>query len=345
MTILAAFCFALWSCGGGGSDGPGVVLQGDTALTETNAPTAAAGLLKAADIIGPLEGISGALAVSSATTAAATLQKPISNILSITISAAKHQKNSTDKNAPTAFLPLPYTVSCPDGGSLTLQNATWDGPSEPTSPDEVENFSGSVSFNECKKGTLSLDGSAKISIEGFASAPESVELTASMTYNDSATDTTLQLSNLNAQVSNMGPGIALKNATIELSGSVEGVLGEESINISFDHFVVSFTSFTEPAAYESAKTTAPTVTGKTVALSGRIKTSCLNTWLTVTTAVPIKFIQGELCPSAGDLSLASQSNIIRVVIAENFEISLYFNAEWVETYEDCTKLKVLCPSE
>ena len=344
--VLLILCLALWSCGGGGSSGGGA-FQPETALTETNAPQAAAGLLKATDIIGPLQGIAGTLVVSSATTAAASLKTPVSNLLNLAVTAAKDQKQKLDASKENASLPLPYTMDCPDGGTLTVQSATWDGPAEPASLAEIENFSGRVSFNNCQKGPLSLDGSMNIAAEGFANAPTAVTLTATMTYNDSYTDTTLTLSGLSVAVSNIGPKIDMGNVTIAMSGSLEGVLGEESIDISCDNFVMQFTAFTEGEATTG-------ITGELLSVSGRIKTSCLNTWLTITTITPIRMVKGYLCPTAGEITFASQDNTIRVVIGGDsgldgdigidYTIDLYFNDELIATYANCTELKGLCSS-
>jgi hypothetical protein len=331
LSIIIISCLALWSCGGGG--GEGSAPESNTPLTSANAPKAAAGIFKATDIAEPLKGVPGIITASSAENGGTATSSAISNLLDMTASALQSRTQSTNVHrAGSIPWPFTYTQACADGGDITLYNATWDGDAQPDDLSQLVNFRGQVTFNNCKKDTLTLNGSMTIAVQGALTSPTSMTMTTTLAYSDTGTNTTINLNNATVAISNIAPGLDLSNVTIVLSGGLSANLDGEIIEIRGNNFMLQFATI--PG-------------GVTLSLSGQIRTACLGTWLTITTATPITILSGDTCPTGGDVSASYGGNTDRVVINPdnipgNKSINLYFNGTLVDTYDDCVALKGHC---
>jgi hypothetical protein len=82
--------------------------------------------------------------------------------------------------------------------------------------------------------------------------------------------------------------------------------------------------------------------GGTVSISGRIKASCLGGWVTITTNNPIFIPTNADCPTAGEVVITSGGNSVKVVIASDSKITIYYNNTLVQTYNNCEDVDGLC---
>ena len=340
LVILSSL--AILSCGGGGG---GDTPETNTTLTAANSPQAAAGVLKAMDIADALQGLSGLMTTTSSSTTASSSTSPISNILTITGTALQNSQQQTQSSLANSM--YSHSMQCDNvGGTMVISDFTWDGfnPLNPPDPEDVDwetlnNFKGDVTFTNCKKSTLTLNGSVNVSVTGLLSAPSAVTMSGSLNYNediaDTTNDTTIILSNANLAISGIGTDFDMGNATIVLTGSVQATVDGENISFRGNGFTVKMKSITG---------------GSEVRLSGQIRTACLDTWLTITTVegTPVKIMTVDTCPTGGDVSASYNGNTVRAVIAAGTtNISLYFNGTLLGgptyTYTNCTDLKGECP--
>src|SRR5512145_1673922 len=330
VALVIISTLAILSCGGGGG---GDTPETNTALTAGNAPQAAAGVLKAMDIADALQGLSGLMTTTSSSTTAASAKSPINNIVNMTAAALQTGQQTTNSYTAGGSIPSWYSVSvdCSGGGTIDLSNASWDSPDDLTEDnfDEAVNFKGQVTFNSCKKSTLTLNGSVYVSVTGVLSSPSAATVSGSLTYNDTSNSTTLTLTNASVAVSNIAADFDMSNATILASGTLQATIDTENISLRCKNLTVQLASITG---------------GTTATLSGQIRCSCLETWLTITTATPVTLMDGDTCPTGGDVSASYNGNTVRAVIAgsDTNNISLYFNGTQLTTTYSCTTLKGAC---
>lgn len=134
--------------------------------------------------------------------------------------------------------------------------------------------------------------------------------------------------NLTMTFSNVAfSGNELTSATIAITGAVSGSVSGEPVNIECDDYRMTFSSI---------------ASGETVSVSGRIKPSCLGGWVTITTNTPLFIPIGALCPTAGEVVALSGANSVKVVIASDSKITIYFNDSLVTTYNNCKDVDGLC---
>lgn len=186
---------------------------------------------------------------------------------------------------------------------MVLRNASWTSP-DPLTEDNFEeavNFKSDVTFNSCKKSTVTLNGSGNVAVTGVLSSPSAVTVSGSLTYSDSSTSTTLVLTNTKVTVSNIAPDYDMSNATIFIEyGTLQATIAGENSLLRFKNFTVGLASIP---------------TGTMATLSGQIRSGCLETWLTVSTTSPVTILNGETCPTEGIVSASYNGNTIRAVIA------------------------------
>ena len=322
--LLAAL--ALLSCGGGGGGDASAPAETNTALTADNAPQAAAGVLKSSDVISPLSGVTGIITTSSSATGTASTQSTFSNVLTMTASGVQGKANLIASGSIPWW--TSHTMTCSEGGTMVIgSGSTWDGPASPSDSSEVINFKGNVTFNSCKKSTLTLHGTVYVSVTGSLTSPTAVTLSGSLNYSDTATSATMTLSSANLSATNIAADYDMSNARIVLSGNLQATIGSETVSVRGDGFTVQLAAVSG---------------GTTASFSGRIRTTCLGTWLTLSTSTPVTILSGDSCPTGGDISATYGGNTIRVEIGSDAGMNLYFNGTSAGTYAGCADLKGQC---
>lgn len=115
-------------------------------------------------------------------------------------------------------------------------------------------------------------------------------------------------------------GDELTGCKITLSGAISGNIGADPINQEYDNFKMV-------ANWDA--------TGTTASISGRVKASCLGGWVTVATNTPVFIPKDADCPTAGEIVVTSGGNRVKMVIASDSKITVYYNDAVVQTYNKC----------
>lgn len=318
----------LSGCGGGGGGG-GIT---EAPLTAANAPQAGGAaiqtvnLVGAASALGELQTSSISSKTSSKTSSETYLKPPLRSILDKVISISKIQRHKSEVHTEGSMPPT--TENCSGGGTITV-SATWIGPDNPPDESLAVDFRANMTFNSCKEGNEILNGSMSMVFEGPLSAPTKLTVsTSKFTYADTAAKDSITMTNLNMVLTDFSfSGNELTGATIIMTGAVSGTVNGEPINVECDSYKTVFSS---------------SGSGVTVSISGRIKASCLGGWVAVITNTPVFVPTGADCPTAGEIVVTSGGNSVKLVIASNSEITIYYNNTLVQTYNNCEDVDGLC---
>jgi hypothetical protein len=150
----------------------------------------------------------------------------------------------------------------------------------------------------------------------------------SFTYSNTETNDNIALTNLTMVIT----GISLienelASGTITIAGAISGTVDGDPINVEYDSYQIVFRSNTG---------------GETVSVSGRIRARCLGGWATIATNIPLFTPAGGDCPTAGELVITSGGNNVKIVIAPDSRINLYYNNTFIQTYSNCENVDGLC---
>lgn len=318
--IVAIFAIILTACGGGGGGGT----VGSSTLTTSNASQASGAAIQAARLVSPTA-VLGEVKIASIST---EKKPPLIRILEKVISISKSY-NPTGELHIQGTLPQ-TTILCTNGGTINI-NATWIGPDNPTNFSQMVNLNGSMVFNSCKEGTETFNGEISAVFQGPLDIPTKLTISAiNFIYVDTITDDNLSMSNLYLVFSNITySDNQLTGGTIELKGNISGIVGGNPGNFAFDNLTFTFNSG---------------LIGVTVSISGKLKASCLSDWVTITTDTPLFFpsFVHTNCPTAGQINITSEGNTVKVIIASDSAISVYFNNSLVQKYGNCNDIEGHC---
>lgn len=306
LAIIILFFFVL-SCGGGGGGegGSTTTSSSDTTLNSSNAPKAGSTVVSS---VLDLSTSAGTM-LTVKDTADSNPEPPLSGILQ----AILYAYNETYGKAYKDTLYLATTsVSCPNGGSISISGS-------------YPNLT--MTFNQCKYGTATLNGSQSTSFSSITSTSASFTATTSnFTYSDSSISVTMTNVTSNYSISFSGTYLSY---TGTMSGTIGYTLASVSKSYQYDNFKITMTSSSS---------------GTTLSISGRIKDDCLNGWVTVSTNTAIFIPTGSAYPTSGAVLVTSGSDTVKVVFNSNSSISVYYNNTLVSTYTDYTQVRNLCNS-
>ncbi len=188
----------------------------------------------------------------------------------------------------------------------------------------MPDFQATVTFNSCREGTETMNGTATMAFSGTVDNPVSLTFSSSnLSYADTVTDDNISMTNFSMVIT----GDDLTGATITLTGVVSGTVSGDPINEELDSFQIVLSSDT---------------TGETMSISGMVKASCLGEWVTITTNTPVFVSTGDDCPIDGEFTITSGGNSVKVVIESDSKITVLFNNSPVQTYNNCEEVDGLC---
>ncbi|MBZ0157724.1 MAG: hypothetical protein K8I29_16130 [Alphaproteobacteria bacterium] len=318
--LLALLCTILVSCGGGGGGSSSL-------LSSTNADKAGSAL---AQTIGIESSLSELGEYGTSKSLPSSPGSPLTAILSNAVSiAGSSQGDGLNKMSSS---------SCSGGGSIAVSDS---------------GSAYNASFNSCRSGTVTMSGSMNIALDGS----RYTVTTSGFSYSETSTDTSLNLDNLTIVYSSVTmSGSRLTGYTGTITGSITGTMRGKAVSEECNNLSIS-TSLTN---------------GVTVSISGQVKYGCLGSdWLTVTTTTPIYYpassysgvsggsfsgsVEGvsiyswsprstsvSACPTAGEVTATSGGNTVKVSIASDSKVSLYYNDSLIQTYSDCDSIEGLC---
>jgi hypothetical protein len=298
--------------------------QTTATLSEDNAPKTAGAAIQAVNVVGAFSGLGG---IGFSSVSLDTHDKsPLGRIIDKALSITKLQRSTADLFAQGS-MPL-MTEDCTDGGSMTF-SATWIGPDQPSGPSDVQDFTATITLNSCTEGTETQNGTFIITFNGSMENPTGITLTTPiLSFIDTATNDNLTMTNLTLSITIPTiSGEEITGGTFSLDGAIYGSVDGDPINQEYDDFRIVMSSDT---------------TGDTASISGSLKAVCIGGWVTITTNTPVFVPIGANCPAEGEMTITSGDNTVRVVVASNSTITVYFNDALVQTYNDCEEVDGLC---
>jgi len=321
---LTLLCF-LMSCGGGGgastSRGGGM----NALLTSSNAGEVGDTVVQAVKLVAPTSAM-GDLRTSRISS---VKRPPLSSILEKVVSASANGGVTIHSEALTTI-----NNNCADGGNIAINIDSVNPLNKVINAD--------VDVNSCTTGTETLNGTMNVryvmnSIGDLADPTlnslkdfEKVTITTShFTYVNTANNDDITLSGVTLVLKDFTyNGNILTGGSVTLGGSVTGDVAGDVINVECDSFRLVFAS--DPAG------------NMTVSVSGRIDASCLGGWVDMVTNVPVFIPANGGCPTAGDIVASAGGDSVRVVIAGNSAITIFFNNDPIQTFNSCNEVEGLC---
>lgn len=119
----------------------------------------------------------------------------------------------------------------------------------------------------------------------------------------------------------------LSSGTMTLDGTASGTVSGNPVDSELDDFKIVLSSG---------------FSGETMSLSGRIRASCLDGWITIATETPVFSPNGADCPTKGKVVITANGNEIEVTVQPDAGIAVSFNGDLVQTYDDCNDVEGLC---
>jgi hypothetical protein len=315
--IIGSLLLIACGSGGGGGGGDDVAPAKSAAtLTAANA-TQTADALSQAFYLTELSDLLGESIIVPASTSVELKPKGVLyTSLNKVISISKNQ--IINDGQVKALGTLPPTTEGRDSGSVTI-SATWDGPNNPTHTSQIINLNATATFRSCREGTSTLNGTVTLLLTGPADNPTRLTFSSSsLTVTDSATGDNITMSNLS---------LVITDTKMTLSGALSGTADGYAINEEYDNLTIEASSGAG---------------GDTISISGTMKPSCLDGWITINTNINIFVATGADCPSAGEVIITSAGNSVKVVMGSDSSIKVYFNDALEETYGDCSELEEIC---
>jgi len=326
IVILSALAFVLTSCGGGG--GSSTVGGGGASLTAANAPQAASAAAQSIQLVQSdifisifdLSGNVGPASISSRTSKSFS-KSLLKKILDKTMSISKTRIDKSEIHTAAVGSMPTTTVDCFDSGTVTITNAKWTV--DPADEFNLKDLSANITANACKEEPYLWNGSMSIAVGGSILEPQKITTVSTPGFDTTDLDTSekFTMTNLTTVIDyNTEFTIVAMTFTGTISGKING----------------------NPIDFECKNYKINIIDESTVSLSGEIKPKCLGGWVTVKTNTPI--LQDVDCPTAGEIIITSGANSVKVVIAADSKISVYYNNTPVtgSPYPSCQDIIGLC---
>jgi hypothetical protein len=324
VVMLSLSCF-LTSCGGGSDASTSREGGPDASLTASNAQQVGETVLQAVKLVAPTATL-GDLKISSIYS---EKRPPLVSILEKVMSVSGNSITAKHISSLNSI-----NESCANGGNIEVNITSIDP------LDQVINAD--INVNSCMTGTQTLNGTMKVeyvvesidaltdpSLDNLKNFKKATITTSGLTYVNTENNDNVTLTNLTVVLKDFTyNGNILKGGSITLGGTVTGIIAGETINVECDSFGLRFTT--------------DSTTGVTVSVSGRIKASCLNGWVRMATNSQVYYPVNAHCPIGGDIVVSSGENNVRVIIAADSRITIYFNEDLVQTFNSCDDVKGLC---
>lgn len=309
--VLTSMLLIITACGGGGSDAPAP--PASSSLTSANSASVGGAVIT-----------SGSLLIEPSYIGTASIQDRTSQrsfLISLLQNTIETVRNTvkTDKHTAGA---KDATTNC-TGGGARREVSEWSG-----SDSNPANYTGTITYTNCKEGTETWNGTVRITYEGLASAPAKITATVNMTYSDTAADTTLIITNANILYSDfIYTNNNITSATVTLTGNISGKTYGKAINAGYEGFKMTY-------AY-SGNTTV-------IHMTGRINPSCINGWITAGTQTALMLPTASACYTAGELRITDGTNTASIVFSSNASVSVSFNTAHAASYNNCMEIQGLC---
>jgi hypothetical protein len=321
---ISLLCF-LMSCGGGGDASTSRGGGQDASLTASNAQQVGDTIVQAVKLVAPTSTLGDLKASRSSSAKRPPLASVLEKVLSVSINSGITMHSSALTTINNSFA---------GGGNIAININSVNPVNKVIKAD--------VDVNTCTTGTETLNGTMSVeyvmksmgdltdpTLDNLKNFEKLTITTAHFTYVDTANNDNVTLSDITLVLKDFTyNGNILTGGQVTLGGSVAGAIGDEQINVECDSLRLVFAS--DPSG------------SMTVSVSGRINASCLGGWVRITTNSPVFVPADGGCPTAGDIVASAGGNAVRMVIAEDSGISVYFNSDLIETFKSCNEVRGLC---
>ena len=316
ITMLTLSLAALFNgCGGGSSPSTSRGGGTDATLTASNAPQVADVVRQAVKLVAP-----ATLGQVNATSVSPEKRAPLMSIFEKV--APVIGKHATNGKQSSDILPSEH---CSGGGSIEVTNISV--------PDLSGNVKADVNVNGCTIGTETMNGVLKVTVPVGAltdilhTEKFTIEVT-SFTYSDSTTTSLSLTDNFTILARDFTyDGDSLTGGSLTLGGTVSGTIDGSPVNISCDSLGSQFSVNSS---------------GVTVSVSGRMSTSCLGGWVTLSTNIPVFVPADANCPTGGEIVVSAGGSSVTMHVEANSKIDIFFNGALVQKYDDCSQVIGLC---
>ena len=329
LLAVSAVTIALTACGGGSSSddssGGGDILYPKQEITAHNVSNVASVVLDSLALIGRTADYS-ALSFDPDIDPAEYITNPYykfshgaKNVVALPQSAlsavVEQVQKASDLSrfngvaAKQASSKETQTVQCSGGGSMTV-----------TATDN--NGSGSISYNQCKRGTTTTDGQVLVSVEG----------------SDEGSDTRVTIPNW--KLTSDQVNVSLTNSEVRFGPEPEMAGYVELTGIDFTGSVsVKNNGTTQSLEFNHYKITVSKDVGSNVTMmsqSGAIKSNCMNGWIKLSTAEKMATKDGDYCPTAGMFHYSGASNnVMSLQATSQGGMNLLLNGSIEKSYVSC----------
>jgi len=326
LLAVSAVTIALTACGGGSSSddssGGGDILYPKQEITAHNVSNVASVVYGSSSLIGRTV-MSSAFSLDSdidleeeyITNLSFSSSNGAKNVVALpqsALSAAVEQvQKASDLSrfngvaAKQASSKETQTVQCSGGGSMTV-----------TATDN--NGSGSISYNQCKRGTTTTDGQVLVSVEG----------------SDEGSDTRVTIPNW--KLTSDQVNVSLTNSEVRLGYDNEGYIVGSDFTGSVS---VKNNGTTQSLEFNHYKITVSKDVGSNVTMmsqSGAIKSNCMNGWIKLSTAEKMATKDGDYCPTAGMFHYSGASNnVMSLQATSQGGMNLLLNGSIEKSYVSC----------
>lgn len=314
ITSIAITALLILSCGGGGGESSTPLPPTQSgSLTASNAAPASGAVITTINLmiepsyIGTASYDSQDNGITKKSFLNALLNQAIQNI-------KETQTKTTSGTTDT-------TTTC-TGGGTKKETSNWSG-----SDSDPENYTGTITYTNCKEGTSVWNGTTSITYQGTYQNPTKITtLLNSMTYTD--TNTNLSLSGLTITYNDIAySGNNITSASAAMTGNINGTINSKAINASYNNFKIAY-SFSG--------------NNMNITLSGNINPVCVNSELTVTTNTTAVFTVGSRCPASGDITITDNTSNAKMSFTSQGGMSVQFNDQTTASYTSCSQSEGFC---
>lgn len=315
--LMALFLITA-GCGGGGSSSdtsgpapdPGTNPAPSSSLTSSNSTAVAGAVVTSGNLL-----IEPSYLGTASTNSSTARRSFLMSLLNNSIEAIR--SSGTLATAGTKDT----TTNC-TGGGTRKEVSQWTG-----SDADPQNYTGTITYTNCKEGTETWNGTAQMTYEGLTSAPAKITTVVSVTYANTSANTNLMLNGVTIVYSDLVYASGqLTAGAATLSGSISGTVNGKAISAGYDGFKMSY-------AY-SGNTTS-------IQMTGRINPSCINSWVTVSTTATLTLPTATSCYTGGEMRITDSSNTVSVIFTYS-NVSVSFNSASVGAYNNCSEIQGVC---
>lgn len=307
--LLLTAALLIISCGGGGGSTSTAVLNSTNASSVAGSIVTTIGLIVEPSYLGAKsEGNDNVKASKS------FLKSLLNNALS---NIQKSQEMMTVSGSADR------TVSC-TGGGTKKEVSSWSG-----SDSNPENYTGTITYTNCKEGTATWNGPVQITYQGTYQRPSRITTVLNgMTYADTSSNTSLTNMGLTTVYSDMVySGSDITSASATITGNISGTVNGKGISSGYSGLKMSY-SFSG--------------SNMDISLSGKTTPKCINAEVTVSTVTNGGLAIGSRCPVSGSFNITDGVGNVRLDFLSGGAMTVLFNDQTVNSYSSCSQSEGMC---